>query len=87
MTGMELPSLANYFNPENKRVLLATGLEFADALTGAALAAKEGCGLFLLDDEIPDGIMQYLKDKEIIHFTILGGTEAVGKRIEGQLLK
>lgn len=40
--------LAKYFKPGSEKLYIATGLGFADAITGAVLAAKTGQGMLLV---------------------------------------
>jgi lactocepin len=80
-------ALANHFVPSADRVFIATGLEFADSLTGAALAAKEGCGILLVNQPFPDPVTAYLAGKNVTLFTVFGGRAAVSEEIADQLIQ
>lgn len=80
-------ALANHFAPSADRIFIATGLEFADSLTGAALAAKEGCGILLVNQPIPDQVSAFLAGKNVTLFTVFGGRAAVSQEIADQLIK
>lgn len=57
---------------------VATGGNFADALTGAVLAAKEGKPIILTkSDGVTNQTMDLVKNKDVKNFTVLGGTSAV----------
>lgn len=74
-----------FFGPDNSTVYVASGLEFADALAGAALAAKENCGILLTGKEFPDALgsyLPYLNPQEAILF---GGPAAVPTGVEVEL--
>lgn len=65
------------FNPNCEKVYLATGLDFADAITGAVLAAKKNASIILVNGtEIDYSLTRYLEDREIT-VGILGGYNAV----------
>ncbi|WP_223702243.1 cell wall-binding repeat-containing protein [Sutcliffiella deserti] len=74
-----------YFNSEKDHLYVATGRQFADALTGSALAAKNGTGLLLMDYEIPELTKEFIKAKTISNLTIFGGEEAVSNVVEEEL--
>ncbi|EEG77460.1 cell wall-binding repeat-containing protein [Dethiobacter alkaliphilus] len=60
------------------KAYIATALNFADALTGSALAAKEHTAILLVQPEqIPQSIQTIVNDTGITKFTILGGEKAV----------
>ncbi|WML41247.1 cell wall-binding repeat-containing protein [Neobacillus sp. OS1-2] len=58
-------------------VFVATGRNFADALAGSVLAAKEDAPILLTEvNELPAGVADVATDKNV---TILGGTSAVSQ--------
>lgn len=61
----------------------ATGLKFADALAGAALAAVLNNPIILVDDSMPNYIVEAIKENRdmIVMKKILGGTGAVSDNI------
>ncbi|MDD4402396.1 MAG: cell wall-binding repeat-containing protein [Desulfitobacteriaceae bacterium] len=76
--------LANYFEPYNDWVYLATGLDFADAITGGVLAAKTGNGMLLVrNDRIPTSVQQYLP--QVSYATIFGGPGVVGECVADEV--
>ncbi|NLY32823.1 MAG: hypothetical protein GX065_08510 [Firmicutes bacterium] len=77
-------ALAEYFQPAAAHMYVATGLGYADALTGAALAAREDRGLLLVTTVVPGCIYDYLKEKEP-ELIILGGEGAVSRQVEVRL--
>lgn len=79
-------ALAEHFNPPSERIFVATGLDFPDCLTGAVLAAKEGCGLILINGDIPAVVKNYLAGKDVQTFTVLGGVLAVSPETAQKLI-
>lgn len=68
-----------------QKVYVATGLNFADALTGSALAAKENAPILLVrQSSVPLTTSELIRDKEIVNFTILGGPGAVVENMDFQ---
>jgi putative cell wall-binding protein len=65
---------------------VATGQNFADALTGAVLAAKQNKPLLLVrKDILPEDTANLVKQKGIQNFTILGGDGAVSDIVSTHL--
>ncbi|WNB92688.1 cell wall-binding repeat-containing protein [Bacillus sp. NEB1478] len=65
---------------------LATGLSFADALTGSVLAAKENAPLLLSKPNVlPSTVSKVIKDKQVKEFVILGGIGSIQEKIETSL--
>jgi N-acetylmuramoyl-L-alanine amidase len=65
---------------ESRKIYVATGATFADALTGSVLAAKEGASILLTRlNNVPEQTFQVLKEKNINSFTILGGTGSISE--------
>eukprot|EP00130_Batrachochytrium_dendrobatidis_P008491 XP_006683366.1 hypothetical protein BATDEDRAFT_93127 [Batrachochytrium dendrobatidis JAM81] len=64
---------------------VATGTDYADALTGAVLAAKEGKGLVLVRDIVPENISTYLSGKALEDLTIFGGPVAISDAVKEAL--
>lgn len=70
----------------NEQAFVATGNNFADALTGAVLAAKKNSHLLLTPPaSIKDPIRTTILEKKYDHFQFLGGKSVVG--IENELGK
>jgi minor extracellular protease Epr len=73
-------------NLSTDQAYLATGLTFADALTGSVLAAKNNAPLLLTGkDRLPATVSAIVKERKILDFTILGGTGSVGDSIQTTL--
>lgn len=67
-------------------VLLATSLNFPDALAASALAGMDGAPLVLTPpDRVPDTVLDLLDDLSTTRVRILGGTAAVSQAVEDQL--
>lgn len=71
--------VANYFQPITDHAFIATGREFTDALTGAALAAKLNTGILLVDKNLPPDLTAYLDQSQLLYLTVLGGTGPVSE--------
>ena len=68
------------------KAYIANGNSFADALTGAVLAAKEGAPLLLVEtDKLPSATQNVIKN--IDTFTFLGGETVITERLKNQILK
>lgn len=76
--------LAKFFQPGTGKMYIATGYDFADALTGAVLAAKEDSGLLLVSTVVSGAVQGYLQEIDP-DLTILGGTGAVSREVEDSL--
>ncbi|MFQ3545350.1 cell wall-binding repeat-containing protein [Halobacillus rhizosphaerae] len=67
---------------------IATGENYADALTGSVLAAKWGEPMVLVKkNEIPKEVQALIDENGTSYFTILGGTGAVSEKVENELLQ
>jgi putative cell wall-binding protein len=69
--------IAKYFHQDNSKLYAASGLDFADALTGAALAAKEGTGVLLIGNTVSKPVQDFLSAKVPEELVLLGGPAAV----------
>jgi cell wall-associated NlpC family hydrolase/putative cell wall-binding protein len=68
-------------------VYLATGLDFPDALSGSALAAKKNAPIILTDkDTISTDILNLMKNNNVKHVVILGGTGVVSQDVEDNVV-
>ncbi|MBO1915127.1 cell wall-binding repeat-containing protein, partial [Microvirga sp. 3-52] len=65
----------------------ATGQNYADALTGAVLAAKNDSAVLLVHARIPDVVTTYISDNDVKRLTIFGGESAVSKNVSDELTK
>jgi N-acetylmuramoyl-L-alanine amidase len=70
------------------KAYIATGLSFADALTGSVAAAMENSPILLTRPTIlPTSTSSIIKNRKINNFLILGGTGSVSGNINNVLLK
>ncbi|WP_240390640.1 cell wall-binding repeat-containing protein [Bacillus sp. Y1] len=73
-------------NLNTSKVQLATGLTFADALTGSVLAAKEDTPLLLTaPTALPETTRALIVEKNISNFLILGGLGSVSQKVASQV--
>ncbi|WHX40252.1 cell wall-binding repeat-containing protein [Mesobacillus sp. AQ2] len=71
-------NIVTQLSPSPAKAFLATGMSFADALTGSVLAAKQGAPLLLTHPTmIPNSVYTVIKNQNINDFVILGGTASV----------
>ncbi|WP_303857844.1 cell wall-binding repeat-containing protein, partial [Aminicella lysinilytica] len=80
-------ALAEEFKPGNVRYFVATGFDFADAIAGGVLAAKNDAGLLLVSRTVPSSVIEYIANYPVRLATILGGTGTVSEEIEAELEK
>ena len=68
------------------QVLVATGENYADALAGAAYAARIGCPILLSGHKsIKADITDYIAGLEINNVVILGGEGAVSEEVKEEI--
>jgi cell wall-associated NlpC family hydrolase len=72
---------AGSFPPNAPVVYLATGLDFADALAGAAIASGHGPILLVTPTTLPDVVAAELRRLHASSTVVLGGTAAVGTAV------
>ena len=77
--------VAKYFNLSGQNVCVATGNIFPDALAGSVYAANFNAPILLVDGNLSDNAMAYLKTRIITGATIFGGEAVVRKDIEEKL--
>nr|WP_240510089.1 cell wall-binding repeat-containing protein [Virgibacillus profundi] len=77
--------VVKHFGADNNHMYIATGTAYADALTGAVLAAKNNSSILLVsklageNGEIPEVVSSYITEQEVNRLTIFGGTNAVSE--------
>ncbi len=77
-------SIAEMYGPVDT-VYVASGEDFADALTGAALAGHVGAPVVLTQqDNVPSALEGYLADSDA-EVIVLGGPDAVSDAVMGEL--
>ncbi len=77
--------VAEHFGVQSKHAYVATGKSYADALTGAVLAAKNDGTVLLVHDKVPEEITTYITNHDIRHLTIFGGESAVSSKVASEL--
>ncbi|TYS17671.1 hypothetical protein FZC78_07365 [Rossellomorea vietnamensis] len=78
--------IAKTLTPVTDKAIVATGMEFADALAGSVLAAKEGAEILLVKpSEVPASILEAIEKDQINKFHVIGGTQAVGESVLDKL--
>ncbi|MGD6802104.1 cell wall-binding repeat-containing protein [Rossellomorea aquimaris] len=71
---------------ENSHLYISTGEDFADALTGSVLAAKNKTAVMLVKTEsVPDHADSLLESQKVNSLTVFGGTGAVGDSVARKL--
>ncbi|MFC6465196.1 cell wall-binding repeat-containing protein [Marinilactibacillus sp. GCM10026970] len=76
----------NHFSNGTEKLSIATGMNFADALTGSVLAAKNNTGILLTkNSELSDIQKDSLNKGNYKKYTILGGAISVSSKVESQL--
>ena len=80
-------ALAKHFNLKNQKYFIATGDGFADAITGAVLAAKEGTGILLVRSSFPAVVGEFFSDATVTEVVIFGGTSAVSSALAADIQK
>ncbi|WP_175990066.1 cell wall-binding repeat-containing protein [Bacillus sp. Marseille-Q1617] len=74
------------FNLDKNGAFIATGLTFADALTGSVPAAKENTAILLTKpNSLPESSLTAITRNNVSGFLLLGGQGSVGEEIEYQL--
>ncbi|PAV28297.1 hypothetical protein CIL05_16810 [Virgibacillus profundi] len=74
-----------HFDVNNNHLYVATGQEFADALTGAVLAAKSDSAIVLVGNTVPSSTAEFLIENETSRLTIFGGEGAVSQELVEEL--
>ena len=77
--------IAEHYNVDSNHLYVATGKDYADALTGAVLAAKTNSGVLLVHAIVPDFVSSYITKKEVQHLTVFGGENAVSAEVYNEL--
>ena len=74
-------ALAEHFAPQTNMFFIATGDGFADAITGAVLAAKEGTGILLVRSSFPSVVGDFFGAANVVEAIVFGGTGVVSETI------
>lgn len=75
-------NLYKHFNLDSKNILLVSGKDFPDALSGSQLAAKLNTSMVLCDEDNLDSQQEEFNKKSIENFYLLGGTGALTSDVE-----
>jgi lactocepin len=74
--------VAKYFGANTGNgMFVATGTQFADALSGAALAASLDTGILLVGTDLDSSIQNYLANNNVASVGVLGGQSAVSDKV------
>lgn len=77
---------AKRFYPYTCGVVIATGSDFADALTGGPFAAKAAQPILLVKkDYVSQDVLDYIKNNNVSRVTILGGPKAVSENVKNKI--
>lgn len=69
-------------------VFICTGENFPDALSAAAVAASQGIPILLTPaQDLPEGFLKFLEDREVTRTYVVGGTGVVSPHVYNQLPK
>ncbi len=77
--------IAEHYNVDNNHLYVATGKDYADALTGSVLAAKTNSGVLLVHAIVPDFVSSYITENEVQYLTVFGGENAVKAEVYNEL--
>ncbi|WP_010172873.1 cell wall-binding repeat-containing protein [Bacillus coahuilensis] len=70
------------FDISTDQLFLSTGEQFADALTGSVLAAKNRNGVLLIPPTtVQSSQLDYIEEQEVQHLITLGGSSAVSEEV------
>lgn len=78
--------VAKYFNLGTGYGVVASGLNFPDALAGSVFASKINAPIILVENEVSRQ-KEYIDDSRIRDIYILGGNSVVSDQIVGELLR
>lgn len=80
-------NIMNQLNIKSSKVYIATGLSFADALTGSVLMAKNNTSILLTrKDALPDSVLTNINMNNYTSYIVLGGTGSVSDQVYINLL-
>ncbi|WP_257350238.1 SpoIID/LytB domain-containing protein [Pseudalkalibacillus decolorationis] len=79
-------NIVRKLNMPTEKAYMATGMKFADALTGSVLAAEQKAPLLLtIPDRLPGTTDRLIEDYGMANFTILGGPASVTDQVMNSL--
>ena len=74
-------ALAEYFLPPSSKLYLATGRDFADAICGAVLAARNNAALLLVGNVVPLPVTEFILKYGTEEIYLLGGKAILPENI------
>ncbi|MFC0525284.1 cell wall-binding repeat-containing protein [Pontibacillus salicampi] len=77
--------IANAMATDKGKAYVSTGENFADALSGSVLAAKQEASMILVNNKVPKEFQDFIQDKTVNDFQILGGPNAVSQEVVDML--
>lgn len=77
--------VSKYFNLTGSQLCLSTGNDFPDSLAGSIFAAKNNAPIILVNKNLTDNEISFLKDRKLSGINIFGGESVVNKDIQQQL--
>ena len=80
-------AISKFFADDTKKVYVSTGSNFADALSGGVLAAKESSGVYIVDKSVTPELGKHLQDLGVEYVDVLGGKVAVPESVLAELDK
>ncbi len=81
-------ALAKICFPETEAAVVATGMDFADALAGGPFAAYNGAPILLINpyaDTVDQSIKDYIRSSGVKQIAVLGGTGAISDKLYDDL--
>lgn len=75
-------AVAKHFNVDADQYYVTTGINFPDALSSAALAAKEKTGVLLVNKGLPWQVREFIKSENLEDIAIVGGTSSVASGVQ-----
>jgi putative cell wall-binding protein len=73
--------LAKYFALSTDKYFIATGDGFADAITGAVLAAKQGTGILLVRKSFPAVVGDFFTNANVANAVVFGGANVISEAL------
>ena len=74
-------NVINKFVDNKENIHVATGSNYPDALAGSALAAKNNGYILLVEENINNTTLNFVKENKFNTITVLGGTGVVSEKI------
>ncbi|RMC94979.1 cell wall-binding protein [Clostridium autoethanogenum] len=75
-------NICKYFNKDLKNLVVASGKNFPDALSGIALSAKFKAPIVITDEGNVEELKSYVQNQKVNKIVILGGENMISKNVE-----